>query len=515
MAQNILITFLQALKVKHTVVYASKVFEEHPYRYSLLGLSELLDEYQIPNVGVRVKHKNIFRLNTPFVAHIANDFVVVDKVIENKIGYYWKGRYLNSTIEEFNKLWDGIALIAEPEGHSMEPEFWKNWYKELLSKSFQCILYLLLVVCLVLSGWSNHIGQSLSLMLLLFCSILGLQVSYFLLQKQMKNQSGYADKLCTLFHQKDCNDILETSAAKIGFFSWSEIGFGYFLSNIILITGFPNLLYYMALINVCALPYTVWSIWFQACKVKQWCILCVIVQVLLWVLFILNMIFHNFMMPEISVFPIITFILIYLLPVMVIHLWVNNTVEAKKVVSIHQNLISLKGNNDVFAALLKKEEYYPVEIGNSQIIFGNPQATVRITILTNPHCEPCGRMHERVETLLKKKGNDLCVQYIFSAFNEKLLKSNRFLIAAYLQATTQERELIYSEWYKKEKYNSEAFFQRFRFNIDEEVENELKKHERWRLDNGLSATPTILVNGFRLPKEYKIEDLQYQTDVII
>ena len=27
--------------------------------------------------------------------------------------------------------------------------------------------------------------------------------------------------------------------------------------------------------------------------------------------------------------------------------------------------------------------------------------------------------------------------------------------------------------------------------------------------------PTILVNGYRLPKQYTIEDLQYQTDAMI
>lgn len=59
-------------------------------------------------------------------------------------------------------------------------------------------------------------------------------VSYLLLQKQLHAQSLYGDKICTLFHQKDCNTVLESDAANfMGLFSWSEIGFGYFMSNII------------------------------------------------------------------------------------------------------------------------------------------------------------------------------------------------------------------------------------------------------------------------------------------
>jgi protein-disulfide isomerase len=41
------------------------------------------------------------------------------------------------------------------------------------------------------------------------------------------------------------------------------------------------------------------------------------------------------------------------------------------------------------------------------------------------------------------------------------------------------------------------------------VENEFKKHEEWKEKTGLQATPTILVNGYKLPDHYKIEDLNF------
>lgn len=41
----------------------------------------------------------------------------------------------------------------------------------------------------------------------------------------------------------------------------------------------------LALCNVCCLPYTVWSIWYQRFRAHKWCTLCVGVQTTLWLLF--------------------------------------------------------------------------------------------------------------------------------------------------------------------------------------------------------------------------------------
>ena len=39
MKNNLLLTVLQALRVPHTAGFAEELFESHPYRHSLLGLS--------------------------------------------------------------------------------------------------------------------------------------------------------------------------------------------------------------------------------------------------------------------------------------------------------------------------------------------------------------------------------------------------------------------------------------------------------------------------------------------
>lgn len=44
---NILLSFLKSLHVKYTSDYAEKLYEEHPHKYNLYGLSKMLEEYGI------------------------------------------------------------------------------------------------------------------------------------------------------------------------------------------------------------------------------------------------------------------------------------------------------------------------------------------------------------------------------------------------------------------------------------------------------------------------------------
>lgn len=58
-------------------------------------------------------------------------------------------------------------------------------------------------------------------------------------------------------------------------------------------------------------------------------------------------------------------------------------------------------------------------------------------MFSNPHCEPCGRMHKRLRELQKKLEDKACIQYIFSSFGGDLDQSNKFLISAYQNNTIE------------------------------------------------------------------------------
>lgn len=192
---------------------------------------------------------------------------------------------------------------------------------------------------------------------------------------------------------------------------------------------------------------------------------------------------------------------------MTINILIPRLSEAGKIEQITQEINSIKSDETIFFTLLKEQPYSEVNKSTSNIIFGNPHGKILVTILTNPHCSPCAQMHARIEELIKQN-SEICIQYLFSSFREDLDSSNKFLIAVYQNNDIDETRKIYSDWFEKGKLETESYFKKYRLNIEnEKVETELKKHELWKLNSRIISTPYILVNGYKLPDNYKIEDL--------
>ena len=86
MKSNIFTVFLDNAKLKYTG-FSYKYYEEHPYKYSMLGLSMMLNDYGIANKGVRTQTKDeaVKELVPPYIAHINHDFVNVYGKTDEKI----------------------------------------------------------------------------------------------------------------------------------------------------------------------------------------------------------------------------------------------------------------------------------------------------------------------------------------------------------------------------------------------------------------------------------------------
>src|SRR5690606_7267284 len=161
------------------------------------------------------------------------------------------------------------------DSNSIEPNYKANKRSERLQLALKFCLLFGITAIIVFKVYNNQIINDLGLLLLFLINLLGANIGYLLVQKQLNIHGSYSDKICSLFKQTDCNQILESDVAKLWkTYSWSDIGFSYFLSSLIIIAFFPDLINYYALINISILPYTFWSIWYQKSKAKQWCVLC-------------------------------------------------------------------------------------------------------------------------------------------------------------------------------------------------------------------------------------------------
>ncbi|MCL2650912.1 MAG: thioredoxin domain-containing protein, partial [Candidatus Azobacteroides sp.] len=509
---------LGLLKVKHTGDFSNRYFNEHPHKYNLFGLSKMLSDYGVENAATRItsKEEDIIEIKTPFVAYFGGDFVVVYKVESDKVSFLWRGADHVLLISEFIEAWTGIVLLAELSEKSIEPDYKEHKKSEQLSflKKAALLSTCCLILLLVYISQSCYTSHGISILLLL--NFVGVYISYLLLLKQMHIQSQYADKICSLFKQSDCNHVLESKAAKLwGIFGWSEIGLGYFSANVLFLLFLPKAIFLLALLNILTLPYSFWSVWYQKVKARQWCVLCLIIQVLLWTLFIANCFFGYIRMPVFGLQELFYLIIIgscYLASVLIINVLVPKFNANKMVTILRQAINNMKADESVFKAILKQQPFYETSDSDSIIRFGNPDSSLRLTILSNPYCNPCSRMHKRIETLLQKMNNKICVQYILSSFAKSMNATNKYLIAICLENKDNVAK-IFTEWFEKGRELKDDYFKDM--NIDMEnpaIETEFQKHEVWRNKTQLRATPTVLVNGYQLPENYKIEDLWYFID---
>lgn len=498
--------FLTELGVKHTT-YSNVFYKLHPYRDTLYGISAALEKYNIPNISVKIEADDLKKIEVPFVAYLEKDFIIIKEILPNDIKYIWNGRKFIMSFQEFVRVWSGILLIAEPNINSKEPNYKKHLVYSfiLLIKRISFIVLMLLTISI-----SIKMPSQMGVIILMLLNLLGVYIGSLLFSKQIKMDSKIADRICSFLKQLDCNNVLNSDASNIATFSWSEIGLSYFVGNLIIILYFPDYLLFTVLLNFFSLPYTVWSIWYQYKKVRQWCTLCLIVQILLWAIFAVNVLMKNVYLGSTINYMFGYFAAIYIVILLIINKLSDWMTKKQDYYNLMYRYNSIKMKEEIFKLLLYKQPKFEIGKFVSQIIWGDANSSIRITVLTNPHCNPCAQMHFRLQKVMHEIEAKACIQYIFSAFTANLQDSNRVLIAAYLQKERSVANAIFDNWFRWGKYNPLKFSQIFELHLDDlNVVEESDKHEKWALENSLKETPTFFLNGYLLPPEYDVEDLVY------
>lgn len=511
--KNIFILFLELLRVRHTRSYSCKLYNEHPLRDSLLGISKMLSEYGIENQSLFLqKQHELSTLETPFIAHLKTQgFVIIEKITPDRILYKSEEGNKAEAIDVFYKKWSNVVLLAEADENSIEPGYKAHRKQELFEKLEKTAFVFIIGIFVALSWIANKPLFHYSMIPLLIINIAGAYIGYLLILRQLDIRSTYGDMMCYMFKKSNCNDILQSGAAKfMGLIGWSEVGISYFISNTLLILFAPGLIYYLALINICALPYSFWSIWYQKYRAKVWCPLCLAVQLLLWLLFINNLLSGYIKLPDFTPVDLITTGCLYVFPFLLISLLIPMIGEYLKKENEAREFRKMKLDPYAFKALLSKQEHYQVDKSTSKLIFGNKEAGTLITVVSNPFCEGCRKAHTQLDKLLKFNGEDICIQYIFTSIIDDVAHSCKFLISAYMYAPDHVEE-IFRKWFSDVDGRNGLFLEYTHPIEEEEVSNELETHESWVKKSNLHSTPTILINGYRLPPNYTVHDLVFLT----
>jgi uncharacterized membrane protein len=525
------ISFLQMLQIKVNNGTVNETLQNHPDWPSMLCISDSLQQWNIANAAGKMDIDKIDELPTPFIAQTVqreNPLAVIKAVTDTTVQFYYKNfnKLIVVAREDFLKLWNGVYLIAEPTENAGEAAYKANKRKEFIktllpiSAIFAVAILSFIVLYNGLNG-SKTINSNISstgIYLQYGILLAGVAVTALLLWYEIDKSNPLLQKVCTGIAKGNCNAILSGKHSKVfSWLSWSEVGFFYFSGALLLLLAADTAANIIALIgwlNVLALPYTVFSIYYQWRVAKQWCVLCLTVQALL-LLGGINVFGHNFLYPSplLSFLPLANYLLLFTLTPLIwfaIKPYVLRLQEAK---NTKRQYLRLKFNAEIFDTLLKKQKAIHIPADGLGIDIGNPAASNTIIKVCNPYCGPCAAAHSKLEAILENNKN-VQVKIIFTTPNDEAhhaIKPTRHLMAIAASADSEKTiKQSLDNWYLAEKKDYEIFAAKHPMNGElQQQGNRIAAMENWCKEMKVDATPTIFINGYQLPDAYNMEDLQY------
>ncbi len=149
-------------------------------------------------------------------------------------------------------------------------------------------------------------------------------------------------------------------------------------------------------------------------------------------------------------------------------------------------------------------------------MLGNPDAPLKIIMVSNLYCNPCKEKHKVIEQLIAMYPDKVSVTLRFvpsGNYRVGKLTSLSYLLGSWLShvhGKTDEQEKtvgLMHDWF------ASLDLQKFakQWPIDETQQGEFIRieeyHHKWVEGINLTLTPTFFINGNELPKEYSIDDL--------
>lgn len=509
---------LNSLKVKISPSTVDFCLQEHPGYPTLLALSDCLSEWKVENQGYYIKRENYDSddLLFPFIAHLKENggrFILVRSILDGRVVYSDELKKKWEISEsEFLDRWDGIAHHAEKTYKSGEDNYLYNYIHSKFSSLI--IPGLVAVAILTLTYIILARNLSLNVILLLCLKLAGTTISILLLIQSIGAKNPFLKRLCGITGKNDCNDILQSGAAKITpWLSWSEVGFFYFLGTMGTIIIEPSALNIIVLLNILSLPYTVYSLSYQY-RIKSWCILCCSVQVILWLEFFTNLSSHSIQF-RINPFHLVTISIIFLAVILIWAFLKPFFIRSSQFSSIKTQLKKFKYNGDLFNKALTSQARYAVPENLMPVVLGNPDGKTVITMVGSPYCDPCGKAYKELKHWCEVN-NDVKVKLIFKTGgkgNDKKILFTEHVTAMSLNCDKIHLESAIEDWYAQSVKKYENWKNQYPVEKDERIINVIEKQKNWCELLGIIYTPTILVNGYMLPEPYGVEDIKYFTEL--
>ncbi|MBA4411509.1 MAG: hypothetical protein C0397_19085, partial [Odoribacter sp.] len=513
---------IRKFKIKISDTSIKEFLLAHPYYPSLLSVCDALKKWGVEHYPLKLNLDEIRDLEMPFIAHFNNlggELVFVEAIRNGEVKYVsQKGKSQIESFEKFSEKLSGAVVLIEPGQKSGETNFRQIRQNKILDHSLLPLGIVTLFLFFLFALFSSsNLGTHTDFIFwgLILTKSIGLTASIFLVLHEFKIHTSIGDKLCGFSSKTDCNLVLASNASRLfGWLNWADAGLVYFTGTFLyLISSTTSSLWWLAAISAISLPYPVFSIYYQSVRLKKWCPFCLLVQLVFVAEFlILFPAFQKFLFSTTELLRLIT---VFLLPATVWILFKAYREKSLEFEREHYSFLKLKRNPNTFLALLESNDYLDIPIDNESLVLGNPDAPVTLTAFLSFNCSPCASAFRKLKELLNNC-SEVKLNAVFLVLDDEVSQQaiNTLYYLNAVKGTDKALDFL-EQWYSLPKQAKKQLFRETvlpdQFSVAEQVRT---KNNQFFIMPQIAGTPTIFVDGYKLPEPYEYGDLEYYVEDI-
>jgi protein-disulfide isomerase/uncharacterized membrane protein len=524
--QETVTSYLDKLNIPVSKTYCEKLLLSHPDYPSLLSISDTLQQLGVAHQAARISTDQLMDMEVPYLAQFKEgEGLSLIKSKQELSEHLQKYNGEHSATGHQPAMEHAVVLMAQPTDRILDPENRVHLEAETVQKILSVALLSAITGLLLLAAaeWFSWWYVT-----FIMTALAGGVVGYLLIGKDIGVTYSPVESFCRAGKRSNCDAVLNSEAARLfGRVSLSDAVAGYFLFQILVLGLFipysqasDSFLLALAVLSVSAVPVVFYSLYYQSIRAKTWCRLCLIVDAALLVqaglfayLVYSGIIGISFVEP----YPVVISLLLFLLVITCVLLLKDTLKNAKESERNEIQALRVKNSPEVFTNLLFREKKVDTTPFERELLIGNQDAPVRITMAASLRCGPCKDGFEKtlqvVKTFPDKANLAVRFKHYLTDNGQSISDQNPLLTywLHHIYGKDHESERtanLIRDWYSQ--MDNEKFKAKYSTGIDGlsfEVEKSVNDHNNWFETSDVQGTPTFFMNGYQLPRQYRIEDL--------
>lgn len=491
---NLIAYILKLLKVSFTNRNLRRIFWTHPDRDNLLGYARILSYY-----GIKIKAEIIENLESidkqklPYLSYLTDyKFVLIQKLTPSNVIIYDGSRKKKLSRAKFIHQWNRVVLQLEKTETAIEP-FYKKNRKRVSEKVL--LFFVFSVLTLIVIAVQHSVFSTKTLI------NIGVNVIAFYASTILFNKSFTPFErpdICSALNIFQCN-LPKKNIFKIDL---SDIGISYFGAAIATSLLFPTLYPGLSVYYILAIPFSLWSIFYQWIWIKKICPYCTIIQILVLFLAFYNL---NFVLGgSVRIIDIIAIAAIFMFLLFLIESLYRPYYE--NIIVLFENTYNLNicKIKSIKQTLNNKHKEPVYEEAPHDIELGMECAGNNLTIVINLHCRSCGIDFIKSYNSLKLS-QTVKTRFVVACWSKE--QKYDFSILLSLQTPILPIDKLIFDWFYFGREKFIKHYCRNNENGDNTVDSIILSHYKWFKNNNIEETPTYILNGEKLSSDITILDI--------